>query len=105
MLTGLYVVIQFIISTAVISFCLYVLLSKARVDACLHLIQAGQHIFRVHRYFFEKDSQSWFDKLQTGSTAAPGSEPIGTADSNAIILDPSVKSDDLAKFLWVFYNP
>ncbi|KAH8829562.1 hypothetical protein DL96DRAFT_1462199, partial [Flagelloscypha sp. PMI_526] len=64
----------------------------------------GQDLFRIHRYFFERDSDYWAKRFQTGTTASPGSEPIGTADNNAIVVQ-DVQSDELATFLWVFYNP
>ncbi|KAJ4483889.1 hypothetical protein J3R30DRAFT_3285271, partial [Lentinula aciculospora] len=61
-----------------------------------------QNHFRVHRYFFERESQ-WF-KLQLGTPASPGAIRQGTSESTAIVLD-NVKASNFAKFLWVFYNP
>ncbi|KAJ7099477.1 hypothetical protein B0H15DRAFT_771079, partial [Mycena belliarum] len=59
-------------------------------------------LFRLHRYFFERESK--FFKVQLAVPATPGGQRIGTADDNAIMLD-NVKSADFAKLLWVFYNP
>ncbi|KAJ7125262.1 hypothetical protein C8R44DRAFT_619312, partial [Mycena epipterygia] len=59
-------------------------------------------LFRVHRYFFERESK--FFKSQLAIPATPGGPRIGTADDSAILLD-NVRSGDFAKLLWVFYNP
>ncbi|KII95605.1 hypothetical protein PLICRDRAFT_97198 [Plicaturopsis crispa FD-325 SS-3] len=59
-------------------------------------------LFRVHRYFFERESPYFHAKLCT--PVSPGQNPIGTSDQNAFSLD-GVKSTDFARFLWVFYNP
>jgi len=61
-----------------------------------------QNHFRVHRYFFERESQ--FFKIQLATPASPGAARRGTSESTAIVLN-DVKSADFAKFLWVFYNP
>jgi hypothetical protein len=58
--------------------------------------------FRVHRYFFERESGYFAGKLTT--PASPGEEPQGTQDSNAILLE-NVTVEHFATFLWVFYNP
>ncbi|KAJ7496764.1 hypothetical protein FB451DRAFT_1008180, partial [Mycena latifolia] len=59
-------------------------------------------LFRVHRYFFERESK--FFKRELAVPATPGRPRIGTADDSAIMLD-NVRSADFAKLLWVFYNP
>ncbi|KAJ7771980.1 hypothetical protein DFH07DRAFT_212694 [Mycena maculata] len=59
-------------------------------------------LFRIHRYFFERESK--FFKAQLAVPATPGRPRIGTADDSAILLD-NVRSKDFAKLLWVFYNP
>ncbi|KAJ7503097.1 hypothetical protein B0H11DRAFT_2155079 [Mycena galericulata] len=59
-------------------------------------------LFRIHRYFFERESK--FFKAQLAIPATPGGPRIGTADDSAILLD-NVRSTDFAKLLWVFYNP
>ncbi|KAJ3811355.1 hypothetical protein EV368DRAFT_73606 [Lentinula lateritia] len=62
-----------------------------------------QNHFRVHRYFFERESQ--FFKRELATPASPGATRQGTSESTAIVLDSSVKASSFAKFLWVFYNP
>ncbi|KAJ6491688.1 hypothetical protein C8R47DRAFT_976426, partial [Mycena vitilis] len=63
---------------------------------------AENKLFRVHRYFFERESK--FFKEQLAVPATPGAQRLGGADDSAIILD-NVRSADFAKLLWVFYNP
>ncbi|KAJ7736895.1 hypothetical protein B0H16DRAFT_1326413, partial [Mycena metata] len=63
---------------------------------------AENKLFRVHRYFFERESK--FFKEQLAVPATPGAARMGTADDSAILLD-NVRSADFAKLLWVFYNP
>jgi hypothetical protein len=70
-------------------------------DEC-HSVQAENHVFRVHRYFFERESIYFKGKLAT--PASPGSTRQGTNESNAIALD-DVGAHEFARFLWVFYNP
>ena len=67
--------------------------------ACLQI----DHIqFRVHRYFFERESLYFRNYLTV--PASPGAVRTGVNDSNAIILD-DVKASEFELFLWVFYNP
>lgn len=68
-------------------------------DLCI-LVENVQ--FRVHRFFFERESAYFVGKL--AAPASPGQQPQGTSDSNAIILD-DVTPEHFARFLWVFYNP
>ncbi|KAF8648515.1 hypothetical protein AX16_006221 [Volvariella volvacea WC 439] len=58
--------------------------------------------FRVHRYFFERESAFFRGKLTAPAT--PGASRQGADMASAIVLD-GVRSADFAKFLWVFYNP
>ncbi|KAI0330431.1 hypothetical protein GY45DRAFT_1218890, partial [Cubamyces sp. BRFM 1775] len=60
------------------------------------------YIYRVHRYFFERES-AWF-REKLAAPAPPGQAPKGSSDSNPFPLD-DVAADDFSKFLWVFYNP
>ncbi|KAI0688442.1 hypothetical protein BC835DRAFT_1284594 [Cytidiella melzeri] len=60
------------------------------------------YIFRVHRYFFERESAIFREKL--GIPPASGQNPKGSSDSNPIPLD-DVREEDFSRFLWVFYNP
>ncbi|KAJ8495035.1 hypothetical protein ONZ45_g13034 [Pleurotus djamor] len=59
-------------------------------------------LFRVHRYFFDRESLYFRNKLAT--PASPGATRSGTSDSTAIVLE-DVRPSDFARFLWVFYNP
>ncbi|KAF9525021.1 hypothetical protein CPB83DRAFT_572075 [Crepidotus variabilis] len=62
-----------------------------------------EHVqFRVHRYFFERESL-WF-KRQLSTPASPGAKPQGSSDSNSFILE-DVTPSQFARFCWVFYNP
>ncbi|KAF8549179.1 hypothetical protein OG21DRAFT_625975 [Imleria badia] len=55
-------------------------------------------LFRLHKYFFERESDYFRDRL------GPSSEgEVGSPDSPYIIHD--TKTDDFADFVWVFYNP
>ncbi|KAJ7350684.1 hypothetical protein DFH08DRAFT_695847, partial [Mycena albidolilacea] len=63
---------------------------------------AENKMFRVHRYFFERESK--YFKEQLAVPATPGAQRRGAGDDSAIILD-HVRSEDFAKLLWVFYNP
>ncbi|KAK0226376.1 hypothetical protein IW262DRAFT_1361614 [Armillaria fumosa] len=63
------------------------------VDECL---------FRVHRYFFERES-SKFRQAFSGPTL-PGKEPEGSSPSSAFKLN-DITVEDFAHFVWVFYNP
>ncbi|KAF9445063.1 hypothetical protein P691DRAFT_676409 [Macrolepiota fuliginosa MF-IS2] len=60
------------------------------------------HVFRIHRYFFERESSYFKGKLAT--PASPGATRQGTSETNAIVLD-DVQVHEFARFLWVFYNP
>ncbi|TDL18028.1 hypothetical protein BD410DRAFT_775452 [Rickenella mellea] len=66
------------------------------------VFKVENHLFRVHRYFFTRESPAFRDML---SMPCPvGSTLEGMTDDNPINL-PGVKSVDFARFLWVFYNP
>ena len=65
-------------------------------------IQVENIRFRVHRYFFERESVYFSRKLAI--PASPGKPPKGSQDDNAIIL-PDLTPEQFATFLWVFYNP
>ncbi|KAG6877956.1 hypothetical protein C0993_001574 [Termitomyces sp. T159_Od127] len=66
-----------------------------------HSSQAEAIHFRVHRYFFERESL--FFQRQLANPASPGAAARGSTEGTAIILEEH--PDDFAKFLWVFYNP
>ncbi|KAI0827715.1 hypothetical protein BC628DRAFT_1284420, partial [Trametes gibbosa] len=59
-------------------------------------------IYRVHRYFFERES-AWF-REKLGVATPAGQAPKGSSDSNPFPLE-DINAEDFSKFLWVFYNP
>jgi hypothetical protein len=59
-------------------------------------------LFRVHRYFFTRDSAFFRTKLP--HPPAPGEVTKGTADNNPLVLEDALQVD-FERFLWVFYNP
>ncbi|KAJ7686831.1 hypothetical protein B0H17DRAFT_873842, partial [Mycena rosella] len=66
----------------------------------LHII-AEDREFRVHRYFFERDSAKFRALLASPS---PGQPKQGSSHLTAIKLQ-NVTAKDFETFLWVFYNP
>ncbi|KAH9966275.1 hypothetical protein BJV74DRAFT_286093 [Russula compacta] len=64
--------------------------------------KAGNHIFRVHKRFFLRES-TYFLTLFT-SPAIPCNDPPGSSDTNPIVLKDTT-SEAFAGLLWVFYNP
>lgn len=58
--------------------------------------------FRVHRYFFERESAYYRAKLSGPSS--PGAPKLGSSDNEPIVLT-DVAPSDFEKLLWVFYNP
>ncbi|EPQ55220.1 hypothetical protein GLOTRDRAFT_76535 [Gloeophyllum trabeum ATCC 11539] len=60
------------------------------------------HLFRVHRYFFERESPVFREKLALATP--PGQSPRGTSDANPFPIEDAT-SVDFSRFLWVFYNP
>ncbi|KAH8103513.1 hypothetical protein BXZ70DRAFT_889047, partial [Cristinia sonorae] len=60
------------------------------------------YLFRVHRYFFERESHYFRERLSL--PANPGQQAKGSADNNPFPLD-DVQAIDFSRFLWVFYNP
>ncbi|KAH7883266.1 hypothetical protein F5I97DRAFT_219120 [Phlebopus sp. FC_14] len=59
------------------------------------------HLYRIHSYFFERESLFFRQKLPS---TGENEEQRGSSDNNAYTLE-DVKSEDFARFLWVFYNP
>lgn len=55
-------------------------------------------MFRLHRHFFDRESEYFRRKLSPSTKGEDGSP-----DSPYIIHD--VKVDEFAKFVWVWYNP
>ncbi|KAF8161496.1 hypothetical protein B0H34DRAFT_701175 [Crassisporium funariophilum] len=58
-------------------------------------------MFRVHGFFFSRDSPLFNVKL---NPASPGQAQEGTSESTALKL-AGVTPEEFEKFLWIFYNP
>lgn len=65
--------------------------------------QVENHLYRIHSYFFERESLFFRQKLNS-STSSGDQQELGSNDHNAYTLE-DIKSEDFARFLWVFYNP
>jgi len=59
-------------------------------------------LFRVHRYFFTRDSALFREKLP--HPPPPGEFTKGSSDSNPFVLEDTLRID-FERLLWVFYNP
>jgi len=59
-------------------------------------------LFRIHRYFFIRDSTFFEEKLP--NSPSPGDVSEGSSDKNPLVLDDASKVD-FERFLWIFYNP
>ncbi|KIL00861.1 hypothetical protein PAXRUDRAFT_29487 [Paxillus rubicundulus Ve08.2h10] len=57
------------------------------------------HLYRIHSYFFDRESVFFRQKFNGSND-----NDLGSTDHNAYTLE-DVKSEDFARFLWVFYNP
>jgi len=64
------------------------------------------HLYRIHSYFFDRESLFFRQKFSSNNNNNnnPGNEQPGSTDGNAFTLEDT-KSEDFARFLWVFYNP
>ncbi|KZT03920.1 uncharacterized protein LAESUDRAFT_715849 [Laetiporus sulphureus 93-53] len=60
------------------------------------------YLFRVHRYFFERES-AWF-REKLAASSPPGQHVRGSSEAHPFLLE-DVAQEDFARFLWVFYNP
>lgn len=69
-------------------------------SADLHVL-AERTLFRVHGFFFQRESSIFNRKL---NPASPGQVREGTDDADPVVLD-EVSPEEFEKFLWVFYNP
>ncbi len=58
-------------------------------------------LFRVHRYFFTRDSSIFLEKLP--HPPPPGEFSKGASDNNPLVLEDTLKVD-FERLLWVFYN-
>ncbi|KAK0454520.1 hypothetical protein EV421DRAFT_421036 [Armillaria borealis] len=61
-----------------------------------------EYIFRVHRIFFERESQKFRQMFE--HPAPPGDKPAGSSVGTAFVLE-DVTANEFSKFLWIFYNP
>ncbi|KAI0067633.1 hypothetical protein BV25DRAFT_842370 [Artomyces pyxidatus] len=66
------------------------------------IFRVENYLFRVHRYFFVRESPYFREKLP--HPPPPGEFTKGSSDNNPFTLDDAL-SVDFARFLWVFYNP
>jgi len=66
----------------------------------LHVI-AGDTLFRVHGYFFSRDSPIFHSKL---NPVSPGETKEGTTPDLPVILE-GITAHEFEILLWVFYNP
>ncbi|KAI0001071.1 hypothetical protein BJV77DRAFT_259426 [Russula vinacea] len=64
-------------------------------------IRVENYMFRVHRYFLERESA--YFRLRLDKSIHPDRDPPGSSESNPLVLDEAT-SDAFACFLWVFYN-
>ncbi|KAJ3811354.1 hypothetical protein F5876DRAFT_75909 [Lentinula aff. lateritia] len=62
--------------------------------------QAENSLFKVHRYFFDRESPKFQDMLSRPPPT--GQTPYGSLN-NPVVLD--VTSEEFQQLLWVFYNP
>jgi len=64
--------------------------------------QVENTLYRVHRYFFTRDSALFREKLP--HPPPPGEFTKGSSDSNPFVLEDTLKID-FERLLWIFYNP
>lgn len=64
----------------------------------------GNIQFRVHRYFFERESAHY--RRQLSLPVSPGAQRQGTSDAEPLVLTAEdATPEQFEKFCWVFYNP
>ncbi|KAF5390234.1 hypothetical protein D9757_002956 [Collybiopsis confluens] len=63
-------------------------------------MHAGQGLFKIHRYFLERESTKFQELLSR--PPATGQATIGSLN-NPVVLN--VTSEEFQQFLWIFYNP
>ncbi|KZV66705.1 hypothetical protein PENSPDRAFT_584939 [Peniophora sp. CONT] len=66
------------------------------------VFRVGNFLFRVHRYFFTRESAYFRERLPQATS--PGDFTKGSNDSHPYVLEDAT-SEDFARFLWIFYNP
>jgi len=67
-------------------------------------IRVENYLFRVHRYFLQRESAFFRLRLDPSTSTSSGQEPPGSSEANPLVLEDAT-SDAFACFLWVFYNP
>ncbi|EIN06746.1 hypothetical protein PUNSTDRAFT_54142 [Punctularia strigosozonata HHB-11173 SS5] len=72
------------------------------LDGADLVVLVQQILFRVHSYFFERESI--YFKHRLSCPTSPGQDREGSSDTNPVILD-DVSSEDFGRFVSVFYNP
>jgi len=58
-------------------------------------------MFRVHRFFLERESA--YFRLRLDNSTRPDWDSPGSDEANPLVLDEAT-GDGFACFLWVFYN-
>jgi hypothetical protein len=66
------------------------------------IFRVDNNLFRVHRYFFTRDSA--FFRHELPHPPPPGEFTKGSSDNNPLVLE-DITIVDFERFLWVFYNP
>ena len=66
-------------------------------------IRVENKLFRVHSYFFTRESQDWRNLLGRTNRGRTAADPIVLDDDFS--LHPRATTASFAHFLWVFYNP
>lgn len=65
-------------------------------------LQVEDTLFRVHRFFFTRESAFFRSKLP--HPPPPGEFTKGSSDVHPLVLEGTLEVD-FERFLWVFYNP
>jgi hypothetical protein len=65
-------------------------------------LQVEDTLFRVHRFFFTRESAFFRSKLP--HPPPPGEFTKGSSDVHPLVLE-DILEVDFQRFLWVFYNP
>lgn len=68
----------------------------------IRAVQAGQTRFRVHSYFFTRESEYWRQLLKPPVSPGDEQKRPGSHERNPFPLSES--AEDFADFLWIFYN-
>jgi hypothetical protein len=66
-------------------------------------IKVDNTLFRVHLYFFTRESDLWRNLLGSTTQGRTANHPIDLVQQ--LNCYPTPTADTFANFLWVFYNP